>query len=91
MLKWILIYGFGVGSTSSTQSPTHQYTKEGTYVATCQVRDTTGQTASNSVTITVQANPLDPRKWWGGQIGIPHEVKVYAARAASLVSILVFR
>ncbi|MDW5564148.1 MAG: PKD domain-containing protein [Methanomassiliicoccus sp.] len=50
---------FGDGSTSSLQSPSYTYTKGGTYTATCLVTDSKGQTASDSITVSVTGNPTD--------------------------------
>lgn len=50
---WKFSWNFGDGGTSTQQSPTHTYTKDGTYQATVTVTDSTGATATNSTTITV--------------------------------------
>ncbi len=46
---------FGDGGTSTAQSPSHTYAAQGTYTATLTVRDSAGDTSSNSVTIQVNA------------------------------------
>lgn len=46
---------FGDGSTSTLQSPSHNYTSAGTYSAVLTVTDSAGATATSSVSISVQA------------------------------------
>jgi PKD repeat protein len=51
---------FGDGATSSSTNPDHTYTKAGTYTAKLIITDKNGQTASDTITITVNsADPLD--------------------------------
>ncbi|MDP9349973.1 MAG: PKD domain-containing protein, partial [Chloroflexota bacterium] len=50
-------WDFGDGATSTAQSPSHTYTKAGTYTAKLTVTNGDGATASTSRTITVIAVP----------------------------------
>jgi len=51
-------WSFGDGTTSIEQSPSHKYTKKGTYTATLTVTDVHGLTSTSAqVTITVKPKP----------------------------------
>jgi hypothetical protein len=50
------VWNFGDGATVEGLSATHTYSSSGTYTATLTVQDLAGNTASSSVTITVQNN-----------------------------------
>ncbi len=53
-------WAFGDGNTSNEQSPTHTYTNPGPYTATLVATDTDGQTAIDSVNVTVNEPVPEP-------------------------------
>ncbi len=54
------VWNFGDGTTSTAHHPNHIYTIPGTYTATLTAKDTTGLSASTSLTITVRPAPRPP-------------------------------
>jgi len=51
-------WDFGDGSSGSTVTPTHQYSRGGTYTVTLTVANNIGQSATTSKTVTVSATPF---------------------------------
>jgi hypothetical protein len=49
-------WDFGDGTTATDKTTTHTYSNPGNYTATLTVRDAAGNTATSSLTVTVQAN-----------------------------------
>jgi hypothetical protein len=47
-------WDFGNGTTGTGKTPTHTYSNEGIYTATLTVQDAAGNTATNTVRITIQ-------------------------------------
>lgn len=54
-------WNFGDGATSSEINPTHTYPQYGRYTAIVAVTDSKGQTASDSVEISIDENSIDVR------------------------------
>ncbi|MFH1590882.1 MAG: PKD domain-containing protein, partial [archaeon] len=52
-------FGDPADSSSSSQNPSFTYNNDGTYTATCSIRDADGDTHSDSVTITVNPDAPD--------------------------------
>src|SRR5207247_1583984 len=50
-------WDFGDGGTSTAANPSHTYNAAGTYTATLVVTDNLGAKATNSLVVTVSANP----------------------------------
>lgn len=50
-------WDFGDGTTSSSQNPTHTYTRIGSFTVTLTVKDKAGNTATTQQTIQVQEKP----------------------------------
>ncbi|MFO1533378.1 MAG: PKD domain-containing protein [Thermoplasmatota archaeon] len=53
-------WGFGDGTSSGMQNPTHTYASAGTYFVTLTVTDLNGLQSSSSATITVASEPCPP-------------------------------
>ena len=70
-------WDFGDGTTLTTRNPSadHRYTAAGSYTATLTTTDFAGQSASDSVTVNVSADPVVacvPWQFTGG-IEVPHD------------------
>ena len=56
-IDWAWNWDFGDGTTSTKQSPIHQYTKDGTYTVTLKVSNANGGGLYESKTATVTVSP----------------------------------
>ncbi len=75
-IEWYT-WDFGDGTTLTTRNPfaDHRYTVAGSYTATLTVTDFAGQSASDSVTVNVSADPVVacvPWQFTGG-VEVPHD------------------
>jgi len=53
-------WNFGDGTTGTGKTTTHVYTSPGTYTVTLAVNDVAGNTATNSITVTVHSSETPP-------------------------------
>lgn len=81
-------WDFGNGETSDEQNPVHFYSQEGVYTATVEVVDTDGDTASDQVMITVQAELMDFEGFGAGTTG-GEGYETYTAGSASEFSSII--
>jgi len=57
-------WDFGDGTTGTGITTTHTYTSAGTYTVTLTVKDSAGNSATDSITITVEASPVEAFPLW---------------------------